>query len=193
MSGSSDVWPRHVDRLKPLHLARAVTVVPMPRCVHGRRPDCVTDAAQSPPARRHCEFPPLQAAPTGEDVALQGRLRAPRRLARDSGGSVALPPLRAPRRRRGPEGPSKRLPCQHCRRKRLFPKGGRGGIRTHETLTRLPVFKTVPEVTTRSSSKERKTKPPASLLRRRGTGRRQDLCAEMRHALPFAATPGTSW
>ena len=39
------------------------------------------------------------------------------------------------------------LPCQHCRRKRLFPKGGRGGIRTHETLARLPVFKTVPEVT----------------------------------------------
>jgi hypothetical protein len=24
----------------------------------------------------------------------------------------------------------------------LFPKGGRGGIRTHETLARLPVFKT---------------------------------------------------
>ena len=28
------------------------------------------------------------------------------------------------------------------RRKQLFPKGGWGGIRTHETLTRLPVFKT---------------------------------------------------
>jgi hypothetical protein len=52
-----------------------------PRCAHGRRPDCVTDAAQSPPARRHCEFPPLQATPAGEDSALQDRLRAPRRLA----------------------------------------------------------------------------------------------------------------
>jgi len=39
----------------------------MPRCDDGRRPDCVADAAQSPPARRHCEFPPLRATPAGED------------------------------------------------------------------------------------------------------------------------------
>ena len=31
----------------------------MPRDGHGRRPDCVADAVQSPPARRHGEFPPL--------------------------------------------------------------------------------------------------------------------------------------
>ncbi|MEX0671421.1 MAG: hypothetical protein WD060_13295, partial [Pirellulales bacterium] len=43
-------------------------------------------AAQSPPARRHCEFPPLRATPAGEDAALQGRRREPRRLARESGG-----------------------------------------------------------------------------------------------------------
>ena len=36
----------------------------MPRCAHGRRPDCVADAVQSPPARRHCEFPPLRATAT---------------------------------------------------------------------------------------------------------------------------------
>jgi hypothetical protein len=77
------------------------------------------------------------------------------------------------------------------RRKRLFPKGGRGGIRTHETLARLPVFKTVPQVTTRPERKEQKTRPLASLCRLRGTRRRHDLFAEMRHALPFAETPGT--
>ena len=62
MSGSSDVWPRHVDRLKPLQLARAATVVPMPRCVSGRRRDCVANAVQSPSARRLCKFPPLRTA-----------------------------------------------------------------------------------------------------------------------------------
>jgi hypothetical protein len=56
MSGSSDVWPRHVDSLKPLHLARAVTVFPMPRCVSGRRPEGVANAVQSPSARRHCGY-----------------------------------------------------------------------------------------------------------------------------------------
>ena len=61
----------------------------MPRCAHGRRADCVADAVQSPPARRHCEFPPLRATPTGEDAALQGRRRAPRRLDRESGGRRA--------------------------------------------------------------------------------------------------------
>ncbi len=63
------------------------TLIPsMSRCAHGRRDDCVADAIHSPPARRHWEFPPLRAAPTREDAALQGRRRAPRRLARDSGG-----------------------------------------------------------------------------------------------------------
>jgi hypothetical protein len=79
------------------------------------------------------------------------------------------------------------------RRKVLFPKGGRGGIRTHETLARLPVFKTVHEVTRWSSRKERKTRPLSSLLRRRGTGRSEDLFAKMSHALPFSETPGTAW
>ena len=61
----------------------------MPWCAHGRRTDCVADAAQSPPSRRHCEFPPLRATPAGEDSALQDRLGAPRRLARESVGRRA--------------------------------------------------------------------------------------------------------
>ncbi len=58
----------------------------MPRCAHGRYPRRVSDAAQSSSALRHGELPPLRATPAGEDAALQGRRRAPLRLARESGG-----------------------------------------------------------------------------------------------------------
>jgi hypothetical protein len=58
----------------------------MPQCVHDRRSRRVADAVQSPPTLRHGKFPPLRATPAGEDAALQGRRRAPRRLARESGG-----------------------------------------------------------------------------------------------------------
>jgi hypothetical protein len=64
----------------------------MPRCAHDRRPDCVTDAAQSPLARRHCEFPPLRATPA--------LLRASR-LPKIAAGSAFSPRLiwpRSPRR-----------------------------------------------------------------------------------------------
>ena len=56
----------------------------MPRCAHGRRPDCVTDAAQSPPARRHCEFPPLRRFAFGGDLKSDVRIAGKRwhRLAR---------------------------------------------------------------------------------------------------------------
>ena len=63
----------------------------MPRCAHGRRPDCVTDAAQSPPARRHCEFPPLRATPAGEEAALQGESQSTSKAGSRIGRSSSSP------------------------------------------------------------------------------------------------------
>ena len=78
-----------LDRGADDYLVKPITVrelVARVRAVLRRSDGGAADAVQSPPARRHCEFPPLRATPAGEDSALQDRRRAPRRLARESGG-----------------------------------------------------------------------------------------------------------